>query len=433
LRADPAGEVPALPLGPAESLTELAEVVAVGFPFGRELALDAKEYPAVSVNAGSITSLRRKAGELDLVQLDVALTYGHSGGPVLDDRGRVVGVVRGGVPGTGVNMAVPVTHLAKLLAAPDVSLAPPELTADDLDKPAQFKARVAVLVPGGPEPEVRLVLQAGDEKPREFPMTKQDGAFVATAVPVGRAAGPVRPEVSARFGSGIVAGAADDVEFGVGAKPVRLSAVRRIEFQPKPRVVLADGRTVMEGEITGLKTVAVTVGGQRLTLDLSGAEVQVHQAAAVSVVTATVVATAGGKEVARVTTPVAVRGAGRAPAADPSAAAGLDAVIVGLPGSGCPGRAGWSGGAWPPSSARRTCHTWASSRTSLWATLPPGRSWWTASSSTRSRSSHWPSRTPTTSGRRAIAPGPPRKAPSPRPRTGRRSGAGARTSPPPKW
>jgi serine protease Do len=80
-------------------LTELAEVVAFGYPFGSGLAVSKKEKPAISVNVGRITSLRQKAGELHRIQIDAALNPGNSGGPVLDKEGKVIGVVVGGVQG----------------------------------------------------------------------------------------------------------------------------------------------------------------------------------------------------------------------------------------------------------------------------------------------------------------------------------------------
>jgi hypothetical protein len=57
-------ECPTLKIGTEDGLTELAEVIAFGYPFGTGLAVGKKEKPAISVNVGSITSLRLKAGEL---------------------------------------------------------------------------------------------------------------------------------------------------------------------------------------------------------------------------------------------------------------------------------------------------------------------------------------------------------------------------------
>src|SRR5262249_43711107 len=96
LRVEGADNFPALSLGDDEKLEEWMEVVAFGFPYGTAIggpggapvgqppAQGRRDYPSVSVNAGSITALRRKEGHLDRIQLDATINPGNSGGPVLD-------------------------------------------------------------------------------------------------------------------------------------------------------------------------------------------------------------------------------------------------------------------------------------------------------------------------------------------------------------
>jgi S1-C subfamily serine protease len=316
LQVEGAGDFPSLPLGSVSGVSELADVVACGFPLGFALAPDRREYPAISVNAGTVTSLRRKTGELQFIQVDVALTFGNSGGPVLDEYGKVIGVVVSGVAGgrAGINLAIPVNRLEQFLRAPEVSLVPPELTREGLERPVEFKARVASFLPGAPEPSLTLVLRDGTGRPREVPMAKRAGLWVATAAPVVRD-GPPRLGLSARFPAGALSGQVDDLALTVAGRPTRLSAVRRIEFNPRPVAHLDDGRTA-EAEAAGLRAVDVDLGGQRVRLDLTrAAEVTVQPPAEVAAVTATVVATADGKEVARAEARLAVRGAGPAAAA----------------------------------------------------------------------------------------------------------------------
>jgi S1-C subfamily serine protease len=52
---------------------------------------------------------------------------GNSGGPVLDDAGRVVGVTASGIRGSGVNFAIPVDHVLRLLAKPDLTVTGPDV------------------------------------------------------------------------------------------------------------------------------------------------------------------------------------------------------------------------------------------------------------------------------------------------------------------
>jgi S1-C subfamily serine protease len=152
LKADGNEKLEALELGSANELGELAELIACGFPFGTALARP-PEYPAISINRGSVTSLRRdKNGELHRIQLDAALNPGNSGGPVLDRRGKVVGMVVGGVfPGTGVNMAIPVSHLRCFLARPEILLTPPAIKASNQHETFEFTATaISMLSPKEP-------------------------------------------------------------------------------------------------------------------------------------------------------------------------------------------------------------------------------------------------------------------------------------------
>ena len=112
------GTLKALQLGDASTLYDTMDLTAFGYPFGMALATTEKDYPSISVSTGHLTSLRKKAGELEVIQLDAVLNPGNSGGPVLDANGRVVGVVQAGLPGAGINFAIPVSRLQKFLKDP---------------------------------------------------------------------------------------------------------------------------------------------------------------------------------------------------------------------------------------------------------------------------------------------------------------------------
>jgi putative serine protease PepD len=78
-----------LPLGSSESVRVGDPVVAIGNPFGFER----------SVTAGIVSALQREISSQQpgisidhVIQTDAAINHGNSGGPLLDDRGRVIGV-----------------------------------------------------------------------------------------------------------------------------------------------------------------------------------------------------------------------------------------------------------------------------------------------------------------------------------------------------
>jgi hypothetical protein len=311
LRAADAKDLAVLPLGADDDLSELMEVVAFGFPFGRALSSDQQEYPAVSVNVGSITSLRRRGGALYRIQLDAALNPGNSGGPVLDGRGKVVGVVVEGIRGAGVNFAIPVHDVARFLALPELAFIPPTLDHQNVHRPALFQARAASLLPSDRPPELELLLRAGGAE-RRYPMERSGDRYRVTAVPVPPPTGSAAVRVGVRYGDGMVVGTVKDQAVRVGGESFRLAEVRSLQWRPEPRAVLQNGKTV-RGAVTGLGELSVGLGGQTVVVDASKAvEVVVAPPATVTAVDCTVVVRRDGRELGRLHTFIPV--AGPAPA-----------------------------------------------------------------------------------------------------------------------
>jgi S1-C subfamily serine protease len=114
--AHPRGLVPLL-LGDISRLIETTSVVAFGYPFGTDLALKEGDFPNITVSTGHITSLRKLNGRLAAIQLDASLNEGNSGGPIIDSNGQVIGIVAAGIPGSGINLAIPVTDLRTFLSS----------------------------------------------------------------------------------------------------------------------------------------------------------------------------------------------------------------------------------------------------------------------------------------------------------------------------
>lgn len=99
-------------LGRQEEPTELLDVYQFGFPFGAALQRS-RENPAVSVNKGSVSSIRRdRFDEINAIQLDVEINPGNSGGPVVDAQGRLVGVAVSKIVRTRIGFVIPL-HAVK--------------------------------------------------------------------------------------------------------------------------------------------------------------------------------------------------------------------------------------------------------------------------------------------------------------------------------
>jgi S1-C subfamily serine protease len=114
LKVDPAGlRLTPLRLGSSGGLDVGEPVAAIGSPFGERQSLSIGVISAVDRNIESLT--RFQIG--NAIQTDAAINPGNSGGPLLDARGRVIGVnaqiksESGG--GEGVGFAIPVDAVSR--------------------------------------------------------------------------------------------------------------------------------------------------------------------------------------------------------------------------------------------------------------------------------------------------------------------------------
>lgn len=96
-------------------LSETMTVYAVGFPFGEALS-STDGNPAPTISKSSVSSLRDdELGELSVIQLEGGINPGNSGGPVVDSKGRLVGVAVAKVRNTNIGLAIPPNELTKML------------------------------------------------------------------------------------------------------------------------------------------------------------------------------------------------------------------------------------------------------------------------------------------------------------------------------
>ena len=110
LKVDPDDlELHELPLGDSDEVAVGDPVVAIGNPFGLDR----------TVTTGIVSALQREIRApngftiTDVIQTDAAINPGNSGGPLLDSRGRVIGInsqiaTAGGGGSVGVGFAVPI-------------------------------------------------------------------------------------------------------------------------------------------------------------------------------------------------------------------------------------------------------------------------------------------------------------------------------------
>ncbi len=202
----------ALPFGTEASLEELMDVLAFGVPFPR-----ASDFPAVQVAAGSISALPAKAGQVERIQFDAPIGPGVRGGPLLDARGRVIGVILGRARadfGSGVGLAVPVGALRRALDRPLITFAPPVVLEERAGEPVRFEARAVSILPAREPVELELVLGGRPGSPRRFPMTRSGEAYSVEAAVVPDA-GPPAVRIEARYEDARIRGRVHDATFRI--------------------------------------------------------------------------------------------------------------------------------------------------------------------------------------------------------------------------
>jgi S1-C subfamily serine protease len=173
LRVDPDdADLQPLPLGSSDDARVGDAVVAIGNPFGFTR----------SVTTGIVSAKQRQIEAPngftieDVIQTDASINPGNSGGPLLDARGRVIGInsqiATGGSSGSvGIGFAVPIDTIKELLPRLKQGqaieraflgiqmLGVTEEMARDLNLPVDHGALIQSVVDGGPADEAGL--QAG--------------------------------------------------------------------------------------------------------------------------------------------------------------------------------------------------------------------------------------------------------------------------------
>lgn len=131
-----ASDMPTLPLGDSSALRIGDRVHILGFPgvvLSHEL-LNASAKVEASVTNGAVSGFKQDRAGHPIIQTDAAAALGNSGGPVIDDRGRVVGVLTFASEGPedegiqGFNFVIPVQAVREFLAG----------TAAKTDQPGNF-------------------------------------------------------------------------------------------------------------------------------------------------------------------------------------------------------------------------------------------------------------------------------------------------------
>lgn len=150
-------DLPILTLGDSGTLRQGEEILVIGWPLGSDLGT-----AEASVTRGIVSNLNSLRG---WVQIDAAVNHGNSGGPVLNLKGEVVGIVVAGltgvVPGAeGLNFAIPINRAKPIIAA---QIGPP-LAIPVPPPPPPTPQPTPSAPPAGPQPPIPTVPPSGGER-----------------------------------------------------------------------------------------------------------------------------------------------------------------------------------------------------------------------------------------------------------------------------
>jgi V8-like Glu-specific endopeptidase len=255
-----------LPLDDAAELVETMSVVSFGYPFATMLSVGPGTYPSISVSTGHITSLRKLAGELQTIQIDASENPGNSGGPLINESGKVIGIIQAGIRGASTNFAIPVSKLKAFLDT-QVLFEAPRIPYARCHDPVPFDVAIISFSPQPLPLKVELELATENGMVRKFPLQNSGTLFHVDAAPVPPPAGEVQLTVT--LPAGAITGFATDATVKVGTRSLRLSDLSLLAIV-KHIAVLSDG-TEITGDLSGLGPTTFRIGKASTRVDLSTA------------------------------------------------------------------------------------------------------------------------------------------------------------------
>ena len=111
----PGNDLPTVPLGDSEAVRIQDPVLVIGYPATASASLGENPYISTesdlipSATDGHVSALKETSSGSPVLQTDVAITHGNSGGPAFNDKGQVIGIATfGSAEAAGFNFLVPI-------------------------------------------------------------------------------------------------------------------------------------------------------------------------------------------------------------------------------------------------------------------------------------------------------------------------------------
>jgi len=149
--------LPTLKLGDSDAMRPGDSVVAIGNPMGLE----------DTVSNGLVSGRRKDDAGVEFLQVSAPISPGSSGGPIINDRGEVIGIAEQVlVQGQNLNFAVPIRYLLPMIQKPDpvpfqefAALVAQMVAAHQPKQRASVPHHPLSILDGCPQPAQRLVVK----------------------------------------------------------------------------------------------------------------------------------------------------------------------------------------------------------------------------------------------------------------------------------
>jgi S1-C subfamily serine protease len=161
----PDGMPEPLQVAGSDTLGDLQKLWVFGFPLGKRLGKE------ITIRDTSVSSLRKKNGLVDKIQVNGGMDPGNSGGPVVDANGQVVGVSVSGIPGRQINFAIPGENVHGILKG-RVSALTTGMPFNTEDKKVGIPVTVEMLDPLNQVKQVSLEVWTGNKSEVGRPSAK---------------------------------------------------------------------------------------------------------------------------------------------------------------------------------------------------------------------------------------------------------------------
>jgi hypothetical protein len=134
LKIDGLSNMPTMPVGADTDVVEGATLHVVGYPAASTFGFSADSEVQPSVTNGPITAIKTTPSGMKVFQTQAPASPGNSGGPVVNDQGKVVGIlVAGATDGNGTQIqgqeyVVPISVVTEKLNQSNVKPSPSQTT-----------------------------------------------------------------------------------------------------------------------------------------------------------------------------------------------------------------------------------------------------------------------------------------------------------------